>query len=81
MSDCELTELPQEMCAHCLGHDKTEAAAELRVITQMSAKFDGRCFLDKSHSISAGELIIGVGDDEGVSGWACESCGIAVSDA
>lgn len=68
---CDLTDLLVDQCAHCLGH---RAADEIdydtvRVSTEISARFDGRCALDARHPIEQGDRI---GQTE--HGWICPAC-------
>lgn len=48
MSRCDLTDLPADMCAHCLGHKDTDqrAATDREALLNrgwLAAKFRGRC--------------------------------------
>jgi len=75
MSRCDLTDLPADMCAHCLGHKDTEQQATtdrealLSRGNWLTAKFRGRC-ADCGEWYAAGTAIRRNDPD----GWTAECC-------
>ena len=68
---CDFTDLLVDSCAHCLGHRLGDepGSPEITVERTFAAQYDGRCAIDASHAIEAGD-IIGATDH----GWACTGC-------
>lgn len=70
MADRCLHDFLPGQCAICLGHDRVETLADVRIERVLKARFDGRCAVDKTHGINSG-------DDIGLiesGGYACPSC-------
>ncbi len=75
---CERSDLPEEMCAHCLKQDMPDPCEGLMIHRTIDAKFDGTCCLDEEHRIKKDSEISLVGligeDQTRALGWCCVSC-------
>lgn len=81
--NCIKSGLSPRSCAHCRNHhDIADPYEDLAIKHFRTAKFDGRCNLNRAHPIAAGDQIgLGVIMEEGKSpedckevGWVCGTC-------
>lgn len=70
MNRCEITDLLEDQCAHCLGHQGDDGTRELG--PWFTAVYPGRCG-DCDEPIHAGDCIRA----DGHSGYLCCGCGAA----
>lgn len=61
---CDLTDLPQSMCAHCLGHQEHPKAYATG--PTIEARMNGSCACGCTKRIAAGDSITYSGD---AAGW------------
>lgn len=71
MTECALTELPVEMCAHCRG-DRLPTDDRPELGPPFPARYDGECS-GCGDDFAAGDTIRA----DGQGGWLCETCGAA----
>ena len=80
--DCERSDLPQSMCAHCRGlSDAEPPTAGLRITRFITAQYAGVCIADPTHHIEPGEdigLAVSAEDESEQVGWLCTGCVRAV---
>lgn len=57
MARCELTDLPEDMCAHCKGVDGPQPLDDYELQGVFHAKFNGECYVDGAHRIIKGDEI------------------------
>lgn len=70
-------------CAPCRGITDGETLSALLFKHALTAQYDGRCYLNKSHGIAQGDAIWRLvdADDGETVGYACQACADAANDA
>lgn len=66
---CDFSDLPQDQCAHCLGHAEPQTAAE-QPARWIEARYRGRCS-ECEEPYTPGALIL---YDPRNGGWLAECC-------
>lgn len=57
MARCGLTDIPEDMCAHCKGHEGDSVLDDYELLGVFRSKYNADCYVDSSHRIIKGDEI------------------------